>query len=99
MKTVRRTKIRLEKHELTTIRFSRKARFFCADCQTQVNHLTVAQAANALAVSEKNIFRLAENGQIHSTETADGKLMICTAFEINNEQKITFIKKRLPEQF
>ncbi len=77
MKTIRRTKIRLEKHELKTIRFGGKARFFCEECRAEANHLTVLQTATMLSVSEKTIFRLAEIEQIHSTETANGQLLIC----------------------
>lgn len=78
MKTMHRTKIRFEKHEITTVRLSRNTGFFCADCLSEVNHLTIAQTAAMLSVSEKTIFRLAESKQIHSTETAEGNLLICT---------------------
>lgn len=86
MKTIRRTKIRFEKHELTTIRFSRKARFFCEHCQTEANHLTVPQIAIMLSVSEKMIFRLAEIEQIHSTETTSGQLLICADSAVGFEK-------------
>ncbi len=89
MKTKRRTKIRFEKHELTLIRLSRNTRFFCPDCQTETAHLTIFQAAKALAVSEKDIFRLADTGQIHSIETEQGQLLICadsvSAFRPNTD--------------
>jgi len=85
MKTIRRTKIKLETHELTTIRFSRKARFFCEDCQTEANYLTVTQTAIMFSVSEKTIFRLAEIERIHSTETSSGQLLICADSAVNFE--------------
>ncbi len=77
MKTTRRTKIRFEKHELKLIRLSRNTSFFCSQCRTETAHLTIVQTAIALAVSEKDVFRLAERGQIHSIETAHGQLLIC----------------------
>jgi hypothetical protein len=86
MKAIRRTKIRWEKHELTTIRFGDKARFFCEECQTEANHLTVLQTATMFAVSEKTIFRLADSRQIHSTETTSGQLLICAASAANFEK-------------
>lgn len=77
MKTTRRTKIRFEKHELTLIRLSRSTSFFCPGCRTETAHLTIVQTAIALAISEKDVFRLADGGQIHSIETTNGQLLIC----------------------
>jgi hypothetical protein len=77
MKRMRRTKIRFEKHELTLIRLSRNARLFCLICQIETSHLTVAHAAKLFGISEKTVFTLAANEQIHSIETSDGKLLIC----------------------
>lgn len=73
----KRLEISVEKHELKVIHFGRSQKLFCLDCQTETKHLTVAQTAAALNMSEINIFRLAESKQIHTTELADGKLMIC----------------------
>lgn len=87
MKTTRRTKLRFEKCELTLVRLSRNTRFVCADCRKEVIHLTVAQAANALGVSERTIFRLAESEQIHSTETDAGQLLICAVSATNYKEK------------
>ena len=86
MKTIRRTRIKLETHELTTIRISRKARFFCGECLTQTDFLSVGQTAKILSVSEKTIFRLAEIEQIHSTETSNGQLLICADSAISFEK-------------
>ncbi len=77
MKRTRRTKIRFEKHELKLIRLSRNASLFCLTCQTETSHLTVAHAAKLFGISEKTVFTLAANEQIHSIETADGRLLIC----------------------
>lgn len=77
MKATKQIKLSLEKHELKIIRFGRRQKFFCAICGEETQHLTVAQMAVVLEISEINIFRLAETRQIHSLETADGKLMLC----------------------
>lgn len=77
MKAIKRLKIKLEKHELKVVRFGQRKKLFCRYCQTETQHLTVAQLATVFEISEMNIFRLAESKQIHSTETDEGKLMIC----------------------
>ncbi len=83
MKAIRRTKIRFEQHELKFIRFTENAKFFCQTCQSETEHLPFAQMALMLGVSEKTVFRLVEIEEIHSTETIDGKLLICTDSAIN----------------
>jgi hypothetical protein len=77
MNATKRIRIRLEKHELKIFRFGRLRKFFCEICQTETQHLTVSQTAIVLEVSEMNVFQMAESGQVHSTETADGQLLIC----------------------
>lgn len=77
MKRTRRTKIRLEKHEFKLVRFNQETMLFCQSCKRETRHLPIAQTAKMLAVSEKAVFRLAESEKIHSTETAEGKLLIC----------------------
>lgn len=79
MKATRRVKIRLEKHELKVIRFGRRRKFFCESCEAEMPHLTVSQMSIVAEISELNVFHLAVDGKFHSTETADGKLMICAA--------------------
>jgi protein-arginine kinase activator protein McsA len=90
MKATRRTKIRLEKHELKLVRGGQTATLFCQNCQTETRHLTVAQTAQVLEMSEMAVFRLAESGQIHSIETADGRLLICTNSGLKIEKKFKF---------
>jgi hypothetical protein len=77
MNATKRLKIRLEKHELKVIRFGRRRKFFCESCQAETQHLTVSQMSTVLDISEINVFRLAETGQVDWLETDDGKLMIC----------------------
>lgn len=78
MKAKRQTEIRSETHELTIVRFRQsQSGIFCEACADQVSHLKVEQAASALSLSETAIFRLVENGQIHSIKTAAGSLLLC----------------------
>lgn len=79
MKTKRRTEIMMETHEITIISFGQRqaATPFCQACQAHVLHLTIAQATSVLPLSEAEINRLVENKQIHLTENADSKLLLC----------------------
>jgi hypothetical protein len=80
MKAKRRpTEITIETHEITIIRVSTRqtTTAFCRDCQANVEHFSVARAAAVLKISETSLFRLVEDGKIHSTETAAGRLLVC----------------------
>jgi hypothetical protein len=93
MNKKRRTKIQFESFEKTTIRFRRNrgANVFCRECLENTVHFSVAQAAQALKLSETAVFRLAESGTVHSTETAWGALLVCGNSLMVWEQKISFI--------
>ena len=82
----KRLKIKLEKHELKIVRFGRSQKLFCQSCQMETRHLTVAQMAQVLKLSEREVFRMVENLHIHSTETADGKLLVCLNSAANFEK-------------
>ena len=77
MKAVRRTKIRLEKHELKIVRFGQRESLYCPFCDAETKYFTVPETAEIMEMSEITVYRLAESRQIHSTETPDGKLLIC----------------------
>ncbi len=77
MRVVKRIKIIAEKHELKVIRFAPKVRLFCHKCQAETQHLSVAETAKMLKMSEREVFRMVESGQVHLIETVDGKLLIC----------------------
>ena len=51
----------------------------CGLCEATIPHLRVASAAAALSISETAVFRLAESGDIHSIETPEGLLMLCSS--------------------
>ena len=78
MKEKKRLEITLETHELTIVRFSRNQKTdFCTVCRAHTPHLSVAESVPVLGLSESAIFRLAESGEIHSCETANGLLRLC----------------------
>jgi hypothetical protein len=71
--------ITTETHSLTIIRLRQQQPWMqCVICGAPIPHLTVAEAAAALSLSETAVFRLAEAGDLHSIETARGKLMLCS---------------------
>ena len=81
MTTTRRTKIKFEKRELTLISLPPGAKFVCSRCKAEIEHLAIARDAGSLAVSDANIFRAAEIEMVHSTETAEGKLLTSAGSE------------------
>ncbi|MEQ1605901.1 MAG: hypothetical protein ABL999_13640 [Pyrinomonadaceae bacterium] len=80
MKATRKTKITIETRESKFVRFGREEISFCRGCAAPTRHLPVAQIAVFLAVTEKAIFRLVESDRVHSFETPEGYLMICTEY-------------------
>lgn len=78
MKTTRHTKIRLEKHEIKLVWFAQRESLYCRFCNAERQHLTVAETARSLNLSEREVFRLVESRQIHSIENDEGQLFICT---------------------
>ena len=93
MNKKRRTKIQFESFEKTVIRVrrNRATDIFCRECRENTAHFRIAQAAPVLKLSEAAVFRLAEFGQIHSTETAAGALLVCGNSLTVWAQKINFI--------
>ncbi|HEY0461439.1 MAG TPA: hypothetical protein VGC97_20050 [Pyrinomonadaceae bacterium] len=79
MKAKRETEITIETHEITIIRLHtyQSTTVFCRRCRARLKHFSVARAAAVLKISETAIFRLVEDGQVHSTETAAGRLLVC----------------------
>ena len=74
MKT--RTEITVETDRwIVTKRHRRTA--WCADCSRDVEMLNVDDAAIVAQVNSRTIFRWAESGAVHSSETREGLLLIC----------------------
>jgi hypothetical protein len=74
MKT--RTEITFEMDRLIVLNRSRRSEW-CNSCSRPVDMLNVDDAALFAQVSSVTIFRWAIAGELHSSESADGLLLIC----------------------
>jgi len=74
MKT--RTEITFEMDRLIVVSRSRKAEW-CTQCARPVEMLSVDEAALVAHVNSLTIFRWAIAGELHSSETPEGLLVIC----------------------
>lgn len=50
---------------------------WCVECAHQVEMLSVDEAALSMNVNSRTIFRLAESGGLHSSESPEGLMLIC----------------------
>jgi len=73
----KRTEITVETERLLIIRGHKRAIVWCASCARRREMLTTDDAAIAVQVTSRTIFRWAESGRIHCTETPEGLLLIC----------------------
>jgi len=71
-----RTEITLETDRLIVVSRPKKKRW-CSDCELYVEMMSIDDAALRSQVNSRTIFRWAESGAVHSTETAEGLLLIC----------------------
>jgi hypothetical protein len=74
MKT--RTEITVEMDRLIVVNRSRKTEW-CSSCARPVEMLGVDDAALVAHVNSVTIFRWAIAGEVHSTESPEGLLLIC----------------------
>ena len=71
-----RTEITVETDRWIVV--SRRRRIaWCAVCSRQVEMLNIDDAAIFARVNSRTIFRWAESGAVHSSETPEGLLLIC----------------------
>jgi hypothetical protein len=73
----KRTEITVEIDRLLIIHKPKRVVAWCAPCARHRNMLATDDAAIAARVSSSTIFRWAESGRLHSTETSEGLLLIC----------------------
>ena len=71
-----RTEITLETDRLIVINRPKKKRW-CSACEGHVEMMSIDDAALRAQVNSRTIFRWAESGAVHSSETAAGLLLIC----------------------
>lgn len=50
---------------------------WCVDCSAIVRMVTPEEAALLTHVTTRTIYRLAEAGELHFTETSEGVLLLC----------------------
>jgi hypothetical protein len=74
MKT--RTEITVETERLVVVKRQRRSAW-CNTCSREVEMLNVDDAAIFAHVNSRTIFRWAESGAVHSSETPEGLLLIC----------------------
>jgi len=74
MKT--RTEITVETERLVVVHKHRRTAW-CSTCSRDVEMLSIDEAAIFAHVNSRTIFRWAEAGVVHSTETPEGLLVIC----------------------
>jgi hypothetical protein len=74
MKT--RTEITLERDRWIVVSRPKKTRW-CSSCALYVEMMSTDDAALFAQVTSRTIFRWAEAGVLHSSETAEGLLLIC----------------------
>jgi len=73
----KRTKITIETERTLFISSPRKVMGWCAACGAQSEMVPVDEAAILRRVDSRTIFRLVEAERVHSSETANGLLLIC----------------------
>ena len=71
-----RTEITLETDRLIVVSRPKKKRW-CSDCALYVEMMSIDDAALFARVNSRTIFQWAESGEVHSSETAAGLLLIC----------------------
>jgi len=54
-----------------------KKRRWCSTCALEVEMISIDDAALRAQVNSRTIFQWAESGAVHSTESAEGLLLIC----------------------
>jgi hypothetical protein len=75
----RRIEITVEtKRVLLMTRGDAVGRGWCEACGREVPMLTPEEAGLVAGVSARAIYRRAEDGQVHFTETSDGALLVCS---------------------
>ena len=76
-----------EKRETWRVRIDKKVRSaLCPECQQEVAWVTCAEAARNLGLTEREVFRLAEQGEIHFAESDEGRLLVCR-FSLDQSRK------------
>lgn len=73
----KRTEITIETERTLVVSVAKKAISWCAACNAQAEMIPVDEAAILQRVDSRTMFRWVEAKRVHSSETANGLLMIC----------------------
>ncbi len=80
--------ITAESHEIFVFRKNKSARGFCAECETEVEMLTLDATTTQTGTPTRELLRLIENNLLHSFETESGHLLVCrNSLETRQEVK------------
>ncbi|HYV82402.1 MAG TPA: hypothetical protein VE931_02745 [Pyrinomonadaceae bacterium] len=71
-----RTEITVERERWVVVHKHRRIAW-CRSCSRRLQMLSTDDAAILAGVNSRTIFHWAESGVVHSTETAEGLLLIC----------------------
>ena len=90
----KRTEITIETSRLLTVSKPIRVIAHCESCNATVNWLTTDEAAIVAHLHSRMIYQWAETGQLHSTESTEGLLLVClNSLELN--LKLRFATKPL----
>lgn len=74
---MKKSVITIETWQKTVIRYDLRPEVWCEHCAATVERISLEQSAHILQTSERAIIRRIETGEVHFTETPEGKLLIC----------------------
>jgi hypothetical protein len=86
MKITSRTEIRVEKHEIRTIRVGNRSTSFCDTCGEETMTLTVEQLSSFMNIGVPGITRMIESSEIHFTSPDQRLGQICAASLAGDEK-------------
>ena len=74
-----KTEISLEIEEAVTLHARRAVVAECRQCRKPVRMVALNEAAIIARLSAREVYRLVEDGQLHSMEDRNGLLFVCVA--------------------
>ena len=78
-----------ELHETIIVRRPNPMRWFCADCGSSEDFLTLDEAAGFLRVGTREILSRIERSDIHSSDAPNGQMMVCAKSLARKENEST----------
>ena len=75
--SVKRTRITIETARVIVVSKPRRLLAWCAECDKEVDWVSLDEAARLSGASSRAVIQRIEDGALHSTETAEGILVVC----------------------